>query len=165
MPAQRTQSRRSSAARWAAPALLLVLAVTGSHGATPLRAPVIAAPGVANPAHIAAGGRPPPGPVVRNPYRGEPAVARAGATLFVSMHCSDCHADAGAGAVGPNLGDGRWRYGATDAAVFRSIYFGRPRGMPAFGGVLGAQGVWVLVTYLRTLPPPPDRPTERFTRP
>lgn len=163
MRPRRTPSRRSSAARWAIPALL-ILAVTGSRGATPPQAPVIAAPGVANPAHIAAGGLPPPGPVVQNPYRDEPAFARAGATLFVSMHCSDCHGDAAAGAVGPNLGDGRWRYGASDAAVFRSIYFGRPRGMPAFGGVLGTQGVWVLVTYLRSLPPPPDLPTERFTR-
>ena len=163
MRPRRTQSGRSSGSRWAVPALL-VLAVAGSRVATPAHAPVIAAPGVANPAHIAAGGLPPPGPVVRNPYRGDSAIARAGGKLFVSMHCSDCHGDAAAGAVGPNLGDGRWRYGATDAAVFRSIYFGRPRGMPAFGGVLGAQGVWVLVTYLRSLPPPADQPTERFSR-
>ena len=27
-----------------------------------------------------------------------------------------------------------------------SIYYGRPKGMPAFGGALGADGVWTLVT-------------------
>jgi len=34
--------------------------------------------------------------------------------------------------------------------------------MPAFGGMLGVEGVWTLVTYLRSLPPPPDVPTESW---
>jgi mono/diheme cytochrome c family protein len=46
--------------------------------------------------------------------------------------------------------------------VFSSIYYGRPKGMPAFGGALGAEGVWTLVTYLRSLTPPPDVPTESW---
>ena len=41
--------------------------------------------------------------------------------------------------VGPNLGDGRWRYGGADGEIFTSIYFGRPHGMPAFGGALDAE--------------------------
>jgi len=52
----------------------------------------------------------------------------------------------------PNLADGRWRYGGADAEVFDSIFYGRPKGMPAFGGTLGAEGVWTLVAYLRSLP-------------
>ncbi|HET7758249.1 MAG TPA: cytochrome c, partial [Steroidobacteraceae bacterium] len=72
---------------------------------------------------------------------------------------------AGAGNIAPNLADGRWRYGGADAEVFSSIYYGRPRGMPAFGGVLGAEGVWTLVTYLRSLPVPADVPTESWQDP
>jgi mono/diheme cytochrome c family protein len=34
--------------------------------------------------------------------------------------------------------------------------------MPAFGAVLGSEGVWTLVTYLRSLSAPPDLPTESW---
>ena len=78
-------------------------------------------------------------------------MAKNGALLFTAMNCDGCHGPDAAGAVGPNLGDGRWRYGGADAEVFMSIYYGRPKGMPAFGGALGAEGVWTLVTYLRSL--------------
>ena len=78
------------------------------------------------------------------------------------MNCDGCHGASGSGAVGPNLTDGRWRYGGSDSAVFTSIYYGRPKGMPAFGGKLGTDGVWTLVTYLRALPPSPDNATESW---
>ena len=64
--------------------------------------------------------------------------------------------------MGPSLADGRWRYGGGDGALFQSIYYGRPRGMPAFGGVLAPDAVWKLVTYLQSLEPPVDVPTERW---
>lgn len=99
---------------------------------------------------------------LRNPHAGDTAVARSGALLFTAMNCDGCHGPDATGWVGPNLGDGRWRYGGADAEVFSSIYYGRPRGMPAFGGALGAEGVWTLVTYLRSLPVPPNVPTESW---
>lgn len=171
------------AARLALPGAL-ALAFAGSYGATsrtatpvaatlpaatpptvtPRATTPIAVPGVPNPAHLAAGGMAPPGTSVRNPYHGNAAVAKAGAALFTSMNCDGCHGGDGSGWVGPSLADGRWRYGGSDAAVFRSIFYGRPKGMPAFGGVLGAQGVWVLVTYVNSLPAPPDVPTESWQR-
>jgi len=49
--------------------------------------------------------------------------------------------------------------------VFMSIYYGRPKGMPGFGGVLGEDGVWQLVTYLRSLAPPPNLPTQSWEKP
>ena len=52
---------------------------------------------------------------------------------------------------------GRWRYGGTDAAVFETIFYGRPRGMPAFGGILPPELTWKLVTFLRSIPPPKGR--------
>lgn len=127
-------------------------------------APAAAAapPGVAYEAHVAAGALTPPGGTLRNPHAGDAAVAKNGAQLFTTMNCDGCHGGDAAGWVGPNLGDGRWRYGGSDAAVFSSIFYGRPKGMPAFGGALGAEGVWTLVTYLRSLPAPPDVPTESW---
>lgn len=34
--------------------------------------------------------------------------------------------------------------------------------MPAFGGTLGPEGVWTLVTYLQSLPVPKDEATESW---
>ncbi len=122
-------------------------------------------PAIAYEAHVAAGGIAPVGGVLRNPHAGDAAVAKAGAQLFSAMNCDGCHNLGAGGWVGPNLGDGRWRYGGADAEVFSSIYYGRPKGMPAFGGVLGADGVWTLVTYIRSLPLPSDVPTESWEQP
>ena len=114
---------------------------------------------------MAAGGIAPAGGVLSNPHGGDAAVAKAGEQLFHAMNCDGCHNLGATGWVGPNLGDGRWRYGGADAEVFSSIYYGRPKGMPAFGGVLGADGVWTLVTYLRSLPVPSNVPTESWEQP
>jgi cytochrome c oxidase cbb3-type subunit III len=122
-------------------------------------------PAIAYEAHLAAGGIVPAGGTLRNPHAGDAAVAKNGALLFTAMNCDGCHGTDGAGFVGPNLGAGRWRYGGADAEVFSSIYYGRPKGMPAFGGALGPEGVWTLVTYLRSLPKPDDLPTESWQHP
>jgi len=122
-------------------------------------------PAIRYESHIAAGGMPPAGGDLHNPHAGDAAVAKSGATLFTAMNCDGCHGGEGVGWVGPSLADGRWRYGGSDAEVFNSIYFGRPKGMPAFGGAMGADGVWTLVTYLRSLPPPKNVPTESWEEP
>jgi cytochrome c oxidase cbb3-type subunit III len=134
--------------------------------AAPPAAPANALPpAVAYEAHVAAGGIAPAGGVLTNPHAGDAAVAKAGAQLFTAMNCDGCHNLGAVGWVGPSLADGRWRYGGADGEVFSSIYYGRPKGMPAFGGVLGADGVWTLVTYLRSLPAPSDVPTETWEQP
>ncbi len=121
-----------------------------------------ALPAVSYEAHLVAGDIAPAGGTLRNPHAGDAGIARSGALLFTAMNCDGCHGGDGSGWVGPNLGDGRWRYGGADAEVFSSIYYGRPHGMPAFGGTLGADGVWTLVTYLRSLSLPDDLPTESW---
>jgi cytochrome c oxidase cbb3-type subunit 3 len=94
---------------------------------------------------------------------GAPRPARldpdAGATLFSSMNCDGCHGGGAIGWVGPSLVDGRWRYGGSDEEIFSSIFYGRPKGMPAYGGVLGTDGVWVLMAYLEAQAVPPVVPT------
>jgi cytochrome c oxidase cbb3-type subunit III len=145
---------------------LVVVAGCALLACTRRNAPAAAAPtappAVRYPAHLAAGGALPPGAALTNPHAGDAAVAKQGALLFATMNCDGCHGGDAGGWVGPDLADGRWRYGGSDAEVFSSIYYGRPKGMPAFGGVLGAEGVWTLVTYLRSLPAPADVPTESW---
>jgi cytochrome c oxidase cbb3-type subunit 3 len=153
--------------RHALPATLLsslALVACGHHdsqssAAAPAAAPL---PAVRYAAHLVAGGNAAPGATLQNPHAGDAAVAKNGALLFTTMNCDGCHGGEGSGWVGPNLGDGRWRYGGTDAEVFSSIYYGRPKGMPAFGSALGAEGVWTLVTYIHSLAPPEDLPTEAW---
>jgi cytochrome c oxidase cbb3-type subunit III len=147
-------------------ASLLLTAALLSCGQQQSSAPAVSAapPAVAYEAHIIGGEAPPPGGTLRNPHDGDAATARSGALLFNAMNCDGCHGTDGSGWVGPNLGDGRWRYGGADPEVFSSIYYGRPHGMPAFGATLGSEGVWTLVTYLRSLPPPPDIPTESWQK-
>ncbi len=136
-------------------------AVSASGQAQPPGAP----PAVRYDAHITAGGDEPPGAELHNPKARDASVAKAGESLFGAMNCDGCHGGGGAGWVGPSLADGRWRYGDSDAAIFSSIYYGRPKGMPAFGGRLGTDGVWTLVTYLKSLPAPADVPTEAWDTP
>ena len=100
-----------------------------------------------------------------NPHNADPAVAKKGALLFAAMNCDGCHGGDASGWVGPSLSDRRWRYGGADSEVFNSIYYGRPKGMPAFGGALGVDGVWTIVTYIRSLPVPPNVPTESWQEP
>jgi mono/diheme cytochrome c family protein len=148
--------------------VLLLLSVPASvllgcaRQSTPDATTTAAAPAMRYEAHLAAGGTLPPGATPTNPHTGDTAVVKQGALLFTTMNCDGCHGGDASGWVGPNLADGRWRYGGSDAEVFSSIYFGRPKGMPAFGGVLGTEGVWTLVTYLRSLPAPADVPTESW---
>jgi len=87
------------------------------------------------------------------------ASAETGGTLFSSMNCDGCHGGGAIGWVGPSLVDGRWRYGGSDEEIFTSIYYGRPKGMPAYGGVIGTDGAWMLVAYIKSLAVPPVVPT------
>jgi cytochrome c oxidase cbb3-type subunit III len=87
-----------------------------------------------------------------NPYGNDPNAAKRGEALFLAMNCSGCHgADAKTGIFAPNLTNNYWRYGSSDADVFNSIYYGRARGMPAWGAVLSKDQIWELVAYIRSL--------------
>ncbi len=108
---------------------------------------------------VAAGGVAPAADSMTNPLRGDSAAARQGGTLFGTMNCDGCHGPGATGFVGPSLVDGRWRYGGADGVLFQSIYYGRPRGMPAYGGILSDETIWQLVTYLQTQPLPAVVPT------
>ena len=112
--------------------------------------------------HLWAGGIAPPAGELHNPYTVDAESAKAGERLFTSMNCDGCHGDAGSGWVGPSLADGRWRYGARDEEIFNSIFYGRPKGMPAYGGVMGSEGVWMLVNYVKSIRKPDTVPTQSW---
>jgi cytochrome c oxidase cbb3-type subunit 3 len=140
----------------------LALLGCSRHADTTAAASAAAPPAIAYEAHVTAGGRAPAGGLLANPHAGDPQAAKNGARLFAAMNCDGCHGPDASGWVGPSLQDGRWRYGGDDGEVFSSIYYGRPRGMPAFGGTLEAEGVWLLVSYLKSLPVPKDIATESW---
>ena len=125
-------------------------------GAVPAAAQQAPPPAVRYEQHVAAGGNPPPADSLRNPLAGDSTAAAQGARLFSGFNCDGCHGGGAVGNIGPSLADGRWRYGGSDGAVFHSIFYGRPRGMPAFGGHLPAESIWRLVAYLRSLEPAVD---------
>jgi cytochrome c oxidase cbb3-type subunit III len=146
---------------------LLFCLVVASCGQQPAPAPTSDAspPAVRYEANIVAGTVLPPGAQPTNPHHGDAEVAKKGALLFAAMNCDGCHGGDASGWVGPSLSDQRWRYGGADSEVFSSIFYGRPKGMPAFGGAVGVDGVWALVTFLRSLPLPSDVSTESWPDP
>jgi len=97
-----------------------------------------------------------------NPYAGNASAAKAGEGLFGGMNCDGCHGIGGLGFVGPNLMDGRWRFGGSDSAVFYSIKNGRAQGMPAYGRMLSDSTIWQLVAYIKSQPVPVDVATEAW---
>jgi cytochrome c oxidase cbb3-type subunit 3 len=130
-------------------ALLAVAAETGSAQRT-------APPAVIYGEHIPVGGNPPPGDSLRNPHKRDAQAAKDGEKMFAAFNCDGCHGGGAVGFVGPNMADGRWRYGGSDGEIYHSIFYGRPRGMPAWGGTLPADAIWRLVTYLQSLQPARD---------
>lgn len=99
---------------------------------------------------------------IRNPYEGDKKATATGGKLFVAYNCLDCHGAEGSGAMGPSFQDGRWHFGGSPGEVFESIYQGRPDGMPAWGGRISNDQIWMLTAYVRSLSSK-DLSTENFT--
>ena len=96
-----------------------------------------------------------PGPTtpdipLHNAYEGNAWAVAEGKRLYSQFNCVGCHGHGG-GAIGPPLMDAEWRYGAEPENVFASIAEGRPNGMPAFGTKVGAQQIWQLAAYVRSM--------------
>jgi cytochrome c oxidase cbb3-type subunit III len=132
--------------------IVALLATVANSGNAQRMAP----PAVVYGEHIPVGGNPPPGDSLRNPLKGDKKAAEDGGKMFAAFNCDGCHAGGAVGFVGPSLADGRWRYGGSDGEIYHSIFYGRPRGMPAWGGTLPQDAIWRLVTYLQSLQPAKD---------
>jgi cytochrome c oxidase cbb3-type subunit 3 len=87
---------------------------------------------------------------VPNPYASDRAAAEAGHQHFVDMNCAACHGYDLKGGMGPDLTDTYWRYGGSPADIYKSIFEGRPQGMPAWGRALPSAEIWKIVTYIES---------------
>jgi cytochrome c oxidase cbb3-type subunit 3 len=87
---------------------------------------------------------------VANPYANDQASVEAGHEMFVNMNCAACHGYDLKGGMGPDLTDTYWRYGGSPADIYKSIYEGRPQGMPAWGRALPAATIWKVVSYIQS---------------
>ena len=138
----------------------------GSRGQTESRISVNYPEGVGAvvPLGISAGEAPTVSLSTANPLSSDPNAVTEGRKLFLSMNCAGCHGYDAKGGMGPNLTDTAWRYGGAPIDVYKSIYEGRPKGMPAWGNGLPPRPIWQLVAYIQSLggtssaPPPGEMP-------
>ncbi len=86
----------------------------------------------------------------RNPFAADAAAIGKGRELYGQI-CVACHGAEGRGDRAPALANAAFRHGASDGGVFLSIRNGvRGSQMPAFT-TFGADQVWQLVSYIRSL--------------
>jgi cytochrome c oxidase cbb3-type subunit 3 len=103
------------------------------------------------PLGLSAGAAPPIAVSTDNPLSSDPTAVEEGRKLFVAMNCAGCHGYDAKGGMGPDLTDTAWRYGGTPIDIYKSIYEGRPQGMPAWGNALPPNSLWQLVAYIQSL--------------
>lgn len=76
---------------------------------------------------------------------------KTGERLFVN-YCTTCHGSDARGAPGfPNLRDRDWLWGGEPETIKTSIMQGRSGAMPAWGAVLGHEGVFNVAEYVFSL--------------
>lgn len=81
----------------------------------------------------------------------DPDAQRVGRRLFLN-YCASCHGTDAAGRPGfPNLTDSDWQWGGDPQTIETTISAGRTGVMPAWEGVLGAQGVEEVAAYVLSL--------------
>ena len=87
--------------------------------------------------------------VLKNPFESKPEAVKEGEKIF-DAKCSECHMD-GTGGAGPDLTDDKWIYGGSDAEVFETISYGRKGGMPSWKSDLGADNIWKVIAFIRSI--------------
>jgi putative heme-binding domain-containing protein len=83
-----------------------------------------------------------------NPHTSADDVAQGG--LAYRTHCARCHGPAGEGGRGPNLADGDFFHGDTDADLFRNIDDGIA-GTEMPGAFNTTTRIWQMVAFVRAL--------------
>lgn len=81
----------------------------------------------------------------------DPQGREIGQRLFLN-YCAQCHASDARGGKGfPNLTDNDWLYGGDPDTIVATITNGRGGIMPAWGTIVGAEGVEDLAHYVKSL--------------
>lgn len=79
----------------------------------------------------------------------DPDALKIGGRLFAN-YCSICHGSDAKGSNGfPNLADNEWRWGGDADTIKASILHGRVAAMPAWGQVIGEEGVRNVAAFVR----------------
>jgi cytochrome c oxidase cbb3-type subunit 3 len=86
-----------------------------------------------------------------NPLESDASATAEGHRLYDKMNCAGCHGYTAKGGMGPDLTDGHWRYGGTPVQIYKSVYEGRPQGMPAWGRALPQKSIWQITRYIESL--------------
>jgi cytochrome c oxidase cbb3-type subunit III len=98
-----------------------------------------------------------------NPVPYAPASIARGKTYFL-QNCQSCHDEDGrarsaAVAIAADLTDpDRWKFGTSDAQVFKTIRNGAAEAMPPFGTDLKDEQIWDVVNFIRSIGPESKRP-------
>ena len=80
----------------------------------------------------------------------DPQALKMGARMFAS-YCTVCHGSDAKGSYGfPNLTDHSWRWGGEADTIKTTIMGGRQAAMPAWGAILGEDGVKNVAAYVRS---------------
>jgi mono/diheme cytochrome c family protein len=85
-----------------------------------------------------------------NPQEGNAKAAVEGADIF-RKNCQVCHGVGGRGDICPDLTTAKKTYGDSDADLFLTISKGRPGGMPNWESSLGADRIWKVISYIRSI--------------
>ena len=81
----------------------------------------------------------------------DPAVRKMGMRMF-GNNCAQCHGADAKGSYGfPNLTDGDWIYGGDPETIKATLINGRQAAMPAWGSILGDQGIADVTKYVLSL--------------
>ena len=81
----------------------------------------------------------------------DPDALKIGGRLFAT-YCTTCHGSDAGGARGyPNLTDNDWLFGGDPKTIETTILEGRLGAMPAWGNVIGTEGVFNVAEYVRSL--------------
>jgi len=81
----------------------------------------------------------------------DPEANKMGERLF-STYCTQCHGSDARGARGfPNLTDNDWLYGGDPKTIETTILHGRNGMMPAWGKIIGNEGVFNAAAYVQSL--------------
>jgi cytochrome c oxidase cbb3-type subunit III len=83
---------------------------------------------------------------------GSPDMVNYGAIVY-DQNCLQCHADKGAGDIGPNLTDNYWLFAdGKPETVYPFVVTGNPiNGMPQWGGVLNEDDLYAVTAYILSL--------------
>jgi cytochrome c oxidase cbb3-type subunit III len=86
----------------------------------------------------------------QNPFSGAKAIEE-GRGIF-RVYCTPCHGIKGEGGRGPDLTRGIFSAGEKDSDIYRTIYDGvTGTEMQSYSVQFGDEGVWKLVTYIRSI--------------